>query len=1040
MLFVAVFGFLLASFTARNSSLWLHLAAGREIARAAQVSATSAANSAGLAFKSGWLFDLLCYAVYSLVGGSALVLLNALLAAGIAVILLRLCRIGPGWRLPAVCTGLALLAISNHLQLQPAMLSLLFLALILWITEAENERMKEDRRTKKPAGPFAAFPFAAMLPPWRLIGLFLVWVNVDSWFVLGLGTLAFIWLGRVLDAAQQKNVSSIASSSLIPHPSSLILIPHPSSFILGFVLLAAVCLLNPSGLHAFSLPWETQWFGLAGMSGQSIPLRPLPTPFEKGYLANLGQTPAGLSYYALLGLGLFSFILNLPRWHWQRFLPWLGLGLLSAFQARTVPFFALVAAPVLARNLEEFFARHSESERRQGRLWGGANLALGALTALLSLTFLAFASAGRLQAPPIEQRRWAVEPSSSLEQGAATVRSWYHQGLLGSNARGLHLSPATASVFAWFCPEENPLFDDGLAAPFMGLEAPNDWYARMRSAGVNHVIVYDTSRGRLLAILYRLLSDPEIWPVLYMEGDLAIFGWRDPAKGAEPFRVAKLDLNRQAFRPAADKRAPRQASVEPEQRPWWRTFWKPAPPRTIDRDEATLHLLHAEALKRLAPIQHKTAWEACQSAAIVAAAGGWIPQPGGVTCPLLDAHVRLAVLQPPPLDEQAFAQKTDSPLVELAMACQIGFLGERDDTPPAVLYLAIRAARRALAHNPEDADASLVLGQSYLRLLNDTRERAWSTRMPELAQLRHIQASAALYRAVSLKPDLAQAHLHLASLYREMNCLDLSLEHLRTYLKLARSGSAAGDRTAVVQEQLAQNEQRASELAQLVDERVNAYTAAAGRMRVVDRALLALQNGLAGKARDILLDLDVSAFGVEGMSLELELLLRIGRPSDVLNRIGPEQMPALGASGYHSVRGRALAASGDYTPAQEELASTSADQAQGMKIRASLSVMIGQALLDGFPTKGSLFNQLCQPLPTMQFLNRAGEMAQTMRKAADLSVLRGLLFLEEGDVEEAEVAFRVALLLWKDEASAASGSSLDFGGRIIAQECLEWLK
>ena len=41
-------------------------------------------------------------------------------------------------------------------------------------------------------------------------------------------------------------------------------------------------------------------------------------------------------------------------------------------------------------------------------------------------------------------------------------------------------------------------------------------------------------------------------------------------------------------------------------------------------------------------------------------------------------------------------------------------------------------------------------------------------------------------RAIALRPDLAQAHLSLGGLYRELGYLDLAERHLRTYLSLAR--------------------------------------------------------------------------------------------------------------------------------------------------------------------------------------------------------------------------------------------------------------
>jgi hypothetical protein len=76
----------------------------------------------------------------------------------------------------------------------------------------------------------------------------------------------------------------------------------------------------------------------------------------------------------------------------------------------------------------------------------------------------------------------------------------------------------------------------------------------------------------------------------------------------------------------------------------------------------------------------------------------------------------------------------------------------------------------------------------------------------------------------------------------------------------------------------------------------------------------------------------------------------------------------------------------------------------------------------------------------MAFRGRIDTLAQALKREANLAVLQGLLALEEGDVKEAEIAFRVALTYWKDPASPASDSGFEFSGRVIAQDCLEWLK
>ena len=97
-----------------------------------------------------------------------------------------------------------------------------------------------------------------------------------------------------------------------------------------------------------------------------------------------------------------------------------GVG--QCFPGATVPFFAVAAGPVLAWNLQEYFARRPVSIRPRERI------ALGVLTSILGLVVLACAWPGWLQAPPYEPRRLAVEVRPSLEAGAIALRAWRQQG------------------------------------------------------------------------------------------------------------------------------------------------------------------------------------------------------------------------------------------------------------------------------------------------------------------------------------------------------------------------------------------------------------------------------------------------------------------------------------------------------------------------------------------------------------------------------------------------------------------------------------
>jgi hypothetical protein len=979
VLFVAVFAFLLGSFRERNTDLWMHLAAGRAFT--------------DLPASHTWLYDLVCYGLYSIVGGPGLVFLKALLVVGIGLLLWRLSRTGSDWWVPAVCTALALLAMSLRLLLQPATVSYFLLALTLWLLRPRPHPQAGSASEGAPPG---REPGPYWLPPWPLLVLFVIWANVASWFVLGLGTVALVWLGRLTDSRSDRPPA--AGDRLWSTAARI-------------AILAAACLLNPATIHGFALPAELDWSGPQG-PGQTS------SPFLAGYLSGRGLTAAGLAYFPLLVLGLLSFGLNLRNppsretaWgRWQRFLPWLALALLSAVQARAIPFFAVVAGPVLAWNLQDFLAR----QRAAGQRRGGRDLGLRAVRGLavpLGLVFLVCAWPGWLQLPPFEPRCWTVEMPPSLEQAARVVRDWHEQGKLGDGMRGLHLSPESAHVFAWSCPADKGVLDPGVTAAIRGTPgAADDWVERVRAAGVNHVIVYDPDAGQRFVTLSRLLADPLHWPLLHLEGGVAVFGWRDlkAAGSADPFRGWQYDPNRLAFHPAADKKAPRVFSSaapegEAEERQWWDAFWKPAPSRSLAGGEATLHLFHANALRRpLAPQELPLLW-----AALTGEAAGWTVPGGGWGVPQLFQTVQW------------------------------------DDMPPALLYLAVRAARRAVASNPQDARAYFALGHSYLALLHSTRERTWGGYLPDLVRLRYTQASAALNRAVALKPDYAKAHLELAQLYDELGCFDLELGHMRTWFRLLHdAGPPPQGDEAAHREAESQQEQLLDRLAAMVDSREKSYAAAAAGMPVRDQAFLAKERGLAGKALDLLRASDRAEFGRPGMDLELELLLLTGRAEDVWKWTEPEQKNELGFERYHLLRTLALAATGDYAPAEAECAQLAGGLAsplgQQVPARKAVARMISENLLDNLPAGGTL---PVPPLlgPTAQRLQMARGLAHNLRRAADVKVLQGLLALEEGEVraevpgeEGAQEAFDLALTYWRDDTR--------FGSTLIAQTCLEWLK
>jgi len=951
-LFVALFGLLLASFPARNPELWASLAGGRELLRGsfAHLSPT-------------WLYEVVSYGLFQSVGGGGLVAVKAGLVALLAVVLMRVSRTSEGWFLAAAATVLAVLTVGNRALLAPATVSYFLLAVAV------------ARAWRATATGF--------WPGWLLVGLFFIWGNTDRWFLLGLGVVALVELGRCLDGGVNGGRGILRALAMA-------------------AILAVAALANPANLKGFTLPAELGWDPATRQAVNS--------PFERAYLATLAGSPAALAYYPLLGLSLVSFLLVLPRWRWQRFLPWVTLAALSAFQVRTTPFFAVVAGPVLAWNLQDFFARRVRPD--VGPAWRA--VAAG-LTAILAVAFLGSAWTGWLQRPPFEPRRWAVPPLAGLEHAASAVRRGHSDGVWPAGTRTLHLSRDTQAAFAWFCPEDDGLFDPLLAKSVAGGEDEPSGAAR-----IGRVVVQTADRGLPREALARLLADPERWPLLHLESGVQVFGRRDaPAAGRpDPFRGREVDLDRLAFQPAESEKAPFAPTTG---RRWWDAFWKPASTATGDRDQAAVLLLKAEIVRGSAPRRHLATWDADQTAALTAAAAGWANSSA-----MADAALRLSLFRPPlPVSGDGYA-----PITLFTLDCRQLVELNWDDAPPGVLYAAVRAARRAAAANPDDANAQLLLGQCYLALLSGTRERAWALRLPRLAQLRQAQASAALNRALTLNPNLAQAHNELGHLYRQTGYLDLALTHLRAYGAAARRGGADAGQEAVPESEL-------KGLKDNVDRQFTEFDPESVRARVVDRARAAVTRGLAGKALAILLESDFSAFGAEGAELELDLLLRTGRAGDVLDWADAYFKQSLGPAGYHWLRTQAFAAIGDYGAADAELlASIGVEEPDPARIAGVFAMLTGRSLLDEQPIGEGLASLVARAYARIQFWSGMEQTAARLAERSDAAVFRGLLALEAGEVDRARAAFRAALAYTPD--SSAEGG-LDFPGRSVARDGLRIL-
>jgi hypothetical protein len=1032
-LLVLVLAFLAASFPARNSDLWFHLATGRLLAQGEFRFGADpfAYTTEGVYWPCHtWLFDWALYELYELAGGPALVVLKALLIAGLAGLLLRVRRPdGPGW-LPIACVTLAVVAMSPRLLLQPACVSYFFLGLTLWLLQKGEERGLNDESGRS----WFRVPRSYLV----LLLVFALWVNLDDWFLLGPALVALFWLGDRL-AGQRRTPGWLVPAGL------------------------AACLLNPYTFHAFSLPPELSAVPASSGLWQDVRFQALFTsPWSAAYLQAAAQNPTVLAYFVLTAAGVVSFLMHRPALRSWRLVVWLPFAALAAWQARTIPFFAVVAAPITALNGQDYLA----GRRLPAATTRGAALEALAGRLLLDLALLALIALtwpGWLAGPGREGRHvaWEVQAEPSLQQAAETLHRWRRQGLLSPGERVFGVTPDMAQYGAWSCPQEKHFLDHryqlfpGAAREFEvvcrallpGLvpdcppgsetegESPQEWQQILRKYGVGIVVIYDRAPQRLFAVLRRLADDPRHWTLLHMAGQALVVGWNE-ARPPGGFGPLAFDADRLAYGPqegGAGQALPAALDRGPEHLPpppdFWARFLHPPAAPTWESAAATTYLHYfGDSEVRQREQQFRPTM------------GGYAASLAGL--PALPPAIPQAVFQ---LVSSRYLLHLSRTETSFLVRDQLGpFFAGLADRPPALLLLTIRAARRAVAANPADANAWLRLGQAYLLLRDATWERSGEGRLPPLAQLRHVQIATALEQAVRLDPDLEAAHRELAFLYGERNYLDQSLEHRRDEVRLSRrAGPRPGETAEVYADRMELLEQDTAKLVELVQDRRQRY---ADRFRTLQgdrlaQARLALSLGLARQAvEEILLPCPADLLGAPGIKLELELLLTLGRVEEVRAILGdatlraskhgllyyqlpPPQSPAGGplyALPYHWPAYEWLhilqaAAVGDYAQARAEAhvirAVLRAGHERLRKQQAEADRRVWTylpGLLSGPPPfLPALAAQGLGAFLEARAALQAGE--PTLRAhQADLDVLEGLLALEQGDPEGARAAFAEA--------------------------------
>lgn len=994
---VVTFAFFVASFPARNADVWLHLATGRALIQGDYQLGTdpfSYTTAESVWVNHAWLFDAASYGLHVALGGAGLVVAKAFLIALLAVWLLWPCWPGPHRWLALLLVAAAVTAIGPFALLRPMCVSLLFLGITYVWLERTN-----------------AVTWRQTTP---LLVLFAVWANVDEWILLGPAMSALWWLGTLVAPTRQ----SASSASVVGLPLIVIALAG-----------LAVALLNPHHVRVFTMP------ALLDPAAAEYPLQDagdraaLYSPWE--YLDDAAslQQPARLAYGGLIVIGLLSFAVQGAKLSIARLLVWAAFLTLSVYRAGAIPFFAVVAGPISALNFQEWLARRPASTPLiQSRL------VIGLLQFVSLLLFAGAAAAGWagwVHGWPGEPRRWELALDPSLEAAAKQVAQWRADGKLAPEARALPTSAAAAYALAWWSPAEKSFCDDRphlfpaeIRADFAamrralfgsggGPQELNEWRALLDKHGITHLVVDHPDDNELVIGLTRLFPST-LWTLHYLRGRTTVFARRD----GQILAVPGVDAWARAYEPTpADKAPARWPGRDPEPRNWLDAFYRPPPSREPGRDECLVWQAHFAAQQAGHGKRVRALWEPSLAASLVG-------------LPLTERSAPAApagmLLRGACLRYAQGADRTDrsSPLYGIAFHFFQRFVALQDEGPPGSLFLAVRAARRALGKSPDDARAYLNLGDAYMRLRRQTRERALGPAFEPLEHVRRIQALTALRQAVALNPELLPAHDILAELYREIGYLDLALQHVEALSKLVRiQGPMPDESQADFQARLDRLDELEKQAARPVRDAQLALRSL--EMDAFAKAQLAMKNGLSGQALDLLRKADAASLGQGGIVLKLDLLLHTGDTGEARELLQPELEAPIGHNSYCWLHTYLAAANGDYDKADGELEriDSGIDLPDMMVRRAApnraVAFAVGRYLLDlAAGMKLPIGIQLPLRDSAETLINRTLDYRFRMRLQADIAALRGMLALEAGDIGKAREQMRRSLQIFDDPQGA----------------------
>ena len=351
---------------APSADTWWHLATGRFIAQTTTIPhvdpfSATAAGKPWIAHE--WLADVIFYATYSATGSMGLLFLACAFTTLAFWFAYRSLGGPPVSR--ALALVIAVWAARPDFSVRPQLFSFFMAGMFLYLL----------RRYITGGSAKILFPLPILM---------LLWVNLHGGYVLGLALIFLFAVGIILDAIWGREDRPAAA-------------PRVKTLALALLACLLVVPLNPNGLALYTYPFQT----LHSSAMQAGIMEWRSPDFH---------SPMFYPLAALLFLTIAVLALSPSRPMASEILLFVFFGLAALRSMRNLPFFALIAAPLLGRYLVFPALRQPLIPERLHRI---LKLSAIILAAALSAQFVSSRFAQTLQ---MEKARFPLRASAFLDQ------------------------------------------------------------------------------------------------------------------------------------------------------------------------------------------------------------------------------------------------------------------------------------------------------------------------------------------------------------------------------------------------------------------------------------------------------------------------------------------------------------------------------------------------------------------------------------------------------------------------------------------------